>query len=786
MKKKKVTKVVSLAMILLLLFCLNNGMFVSAISETVETEESIMSLENLDEEQVEPFGKIWTEPINSPQEPLTSSDNIFEVDPDGNFFSNTSTYDMENTEETTDMDVHLDPLTDDNIANQSDGGGFKNIINVEGATNKNRNYLIPIINEKYKNKITNGGFACASVQGVCSDGEYVYYSLVVYERYKEGGSWKKVEIGCIILSGKFEIASNGTEEFITKCIRYSSDYSSMEEMKHCNDLTYNDLTKKIVATCCSNNHQYVCSVNAEFFQNETKSDLGFQKHTISCQASSIAYNKTLNRYIVSVTGQAYYFAVLDSNFNLVGLINNASFTITEDDNIALQGIECDDNYIYVTCYIKGATDDVDVEKQTVLVVLDWNGNVKKEINLITERFCYSNYSSKPVFYEVEGITFIEDKVILSFSFYSQDPTDTSDTLKTYRLRKSRYYYYNITDAINKNKTDNEEDDKKIFFTIEYRSDSDISDTRNMENVKYSNILRGLSTKTLQNTFREEGKVFKGWNLYYDNGENSKWYCENKDDKDDKKWLSEETNVYKKTLYTNMQAVSKTVPGGKKVIFCAVWEDTSNFYVSFNANGGTGTMSNIEVTHGNATSLPTTSFTRSGIKNSGWNAYHVETGKWYYVNKSTNKRGWFKEGAQDAGYIKYVYSDGATISQTASAGKHIVFYAFWDEFTIFYHANGKRIPASELTKFVSVKKVYNDTAYTLNEYSKNVEQMTFDYFYAHRIEIDKKRYLVNGTATWLEATTDNDNNYGYFEYSESTPVKKTAPVGESVVFVAMWK
>ncbi len=58
MKKKKVTKVVSLAMILLLLFCLNNGMFVSAISETVETEESIMSLENLDEEQVEPFGKI--------------------------------------------------------------------------------------------------------------------------------------------------------------------------------------------------------------------------------------------------------------------------------------------------------------------------------------------------------------------------------------------------------------------------------------------------------------------------------------------------------------------------------------------------------------------------------------------------------------------------------------------------------------------------------------------------------------------------------------------------------
>lgn len=33
---------------------------------------------------------------------------------------------------------------------------------------------------------------------------------------------------------------------------------------------------------------------------------------------------------------------------------------------------------------------------------------------------------------------------------------------------------------------------------------------------------------------------------------------------------------------------------------------------------------------------------------------------------------------------------------------------------------------------------------------------------------------------------NDSTYSYVKYTKSTTVTKTAPAGESVVFVAMWK
>lgn len=446
-----------------------------------------------------------------------------------------------------------------------------------------------------------------------------------------------------------------------------------------------------------------------------------------------------------------------------------------------QGIECDNNYIYATYSILDSENDtVDFVKQTVLLILDWDGTLKKEINFATERFFVADKYSKPVFYEVEGITFLKDKVLLSFNFYSQD-TDTS--ILHYNYRKARYYYYDITNALNTMNDTDDSNDEKMFFTIEYRSDSDVSQNRSMTNVKYSNIVRGIATPTLKNTFKITGKKFVGWNLYYDNGSNSKWYCKNINDSTDRKWLTEETETYKKIVYNEEQAVSKTVPGGKRVIFCAVWNDTDEFYVSFKKDCRSDAIKTSPVTYGVSTVLKPNSIDN----NVGWNAYHVESGKWYYVNKSTNKKGWFKEGSQDPGYTKYVYNIQPTVSQTAAAGGHIIFYAYYNEFSIYFNANGAKIQTSKLVNFVMKKQVYDgSTATTLPGYGTSIDGKTFDYYYAHRIEKNLNRYSVSGEGQWLQATKANDSTYSYVKYTKSTTVTKTAPAGESVVFVAMWK
>lgn len=331
MRTKRIIKTICLLMIALLLFN-TAGMAITVNAEDNDLElyeDELLDFEPMDEEQVEPFGTIWDSPITRPQEPLSPDEYIYEVDPNGNVYTNTTFYDIDRTDESTDLNIRLDALTINNVSDYSDGGGFKNIVYFNDQTKKNKEYLIEKITEKYK-----GSFLCTNVQGVCSDGEYVYYAFTVVDKQKADSGYNTVEIGCIILSGKFEMIS-GEETFVTKCIRYgikedyvldknNTDSNSilMSEMAHCNDLTYNSLTNQLVIACGPDDHQYICTVNADYFKDESETDMDFEKHSISCRATSIAYNEYMNKYVVSVTGQAFYFATLDSNFNLEALINN--------------------------------------------------------------------------------------------------------------------------------------------------------------------------------------------------------------------------------------------------------------------------------------------------------------------------------------------------------------------------------------------------------------------------------------------------------------------------------
>jgi uncharacterized repeat protein (TIGR02543 family) len=127
---------------------------------------------------------------------------------------------------------------------------------------------------------------------------------------------------------------------------------------------------------------------------------------------------------------------------------------------------------------------------------------------------------------------------------------------------------------------------------------------------------GVNTKLRANTFTKSGGKFVGWTAYrttqqqwyYTNGSTSAWYAE-----------GSQPSGYTKYIYKDAVGVAKTSSvDGDVVNLYAQW-DTSTYTVRYDANGGTGTMADTQVTYGINTALRGNTFTRSGYRFTGW--YH---------------------------------------------------------------------------------------------------------------------------------------------------------------------
>ena len=111
-------------------------------------------------------------------------------------------------------------------------------------------------------------------------------------------------------------------------------------------------------------------------------------------------------------------------------------------------------------------------------------------------------------------------------------------------------------------------------------------------------------------------------------------------------------------------------------------NTDSYTLSFNANGGSGSMSSISVTYGNQFTLPANTFTRNGYSFQGWNVKRNGDNKWY-----VNGQGWLTESQiSSGGYSKAVYANKATKTFDDSwtkgySGKSTyTFYAVWQQST----------------------------------------------------------------------------------------------------------
>lgn len=765
-------KILSILMIALTVF------FMVIPVTAVDGEENELEVE---------WSDYFFEEFYTPDEDLESFD-LVHYDPVINFlnendcisepgfeeYENTvSPYSIRDTEEDgIDIKLNLTELAVENLQAQDDGECFKNIINVEEG--RNLSYLSVLLNQKYPN--------CTDIrvysQGSCSDGEYIYYALIV--QYDFNGKNNDQE-NCIV-SGYF----NEDDAFVTTAIRFASDMidenclTQKYALKHMNGIAYNSLHDKLViAGAEAGYHNEVYIMDAAYFRGETNELPSYEKKELSCRINSIAYNERINKYIAMVAGTDRYFVYFDSDFNLINGFNTIKdkkpYEATTPE-ISHQDICCDDNYIYATYFWNSAGENQAPDTHNVIIICDLMGNVIHELTLeIPSVTSVEGSSTRTSDYEIESISILNDRIVLGFNVFwrnAQDPTD-----------KTIYaYQYDMSD---------------LCFNIKYCPDDNVVNYVNSDNLKNNTVIHGIKTNLLKNTYMKNGYKFVGWHLYSPrNGKWRYWKDVEAPGKDLYDWFipGTEPDGYVKVIYNESTSVKQTVPAGWDLLLCTVWEETDKFYISYDGNGATsGLMDVQEITYGQTKPLDSNEFQKvlksgQSINFEGWNIYSEETAKWYYENiYDSTQRGWYIEGEQPEGYKKTVYTNGGNVKQTVNPGGHIRLVALWNEFKIYYDANGKLIHRKNI-KFPTV--VYKGIQTDLNKYNTaliysyahNIAPLELNGYHQYIIESGSWRYYNEQGGTFW--STQPNLNAPLYIYTSDT-ISNGLNAGWHVVFRADW-
>lgn len=533
-------------------------------------------------------------------------------------------------------------------------------------------------------------------------------------------------------------------------------------------MTYNSKTDEIIIACCENKyHNRVYSISADDFNANTDAD-DFDCYFISCMVTSIDYNEVRNQYIVGVTSRLNYYVILDYDFNLITTIGKYNNHSVSDKDWARQAICSDENYIYALNWFKDSNGSYANDIESRIVVFDWNGNYIKTIYLST----YKN----PFYirlYEIESMTVAGDRIFLLFN-----------CIKNGKDRQFCYY-----DLMNN------------AFKVEYYIDESVTEENSaITSDKTSFVIKGVPTKLHKNRITNEGKKFVGWYAY--RKEVDKWYYESAD-KSIKAWYKEnqQPDGYTKFVYNNEHTVSQTGANGEHVYMCAKWESINKFFVEFLPNGGSGTMADMEITHGTSTQLLANQFAKTDRTFIGWNAYWVEKNKWYYQSPDGQTQAWYQEGCQPEGYVKYTYANRQNVARTANKGGHIQMYAKWDEFYIYYDADTAVIKQSKIKNMTTGKYPSNNMnqiiQYDLEDIQDSfrdfwVDDITFFGYYLYRQEVNKWYYesADGSTRGWYKKGLQPE---GYNLYLKKFSAQSngiaylggTAPAGEHLVLRAAW-
>lgn len=137
--------------------------------------------------------------------------------------------------------------------------------------------------------------------------------------------------------------------------------------------------------------------------------------------------------------------------------------------------------------------------------------------------------------------------------------------------------------------------------------------------------------------------------------------------------------------------------GGKAYTSAMREFRTHYFVRFQANGGSGTMTTLYVHNGKNLTWTKNAFTREGYAFKGWNVRRSD-GTWYVLNV-----GWCTEAQIAAnGYSKRVYPDGYTMTMGKAwheehAGVFFELYAVWESTQPHQHSYSDVVTAPTCTE-----------------------------------------------------------------------------------------
>ena len=171
-------------------------------------------------------------------------------------------------------------------------------------------------------------------QGGYTDGTYYYQAFIVKDTASN-------EANNTVTLVKWEMENGVPLKEVSNVV-----------LNHANDLTYNPNTNQFIVC---HNKPFLAKIS--FVDAETLEVVGYKMlaYDIYC----IDYNAARNEYVVGVCGGPT-IRVLDENFNH----KRGPYQPTRrTDGYVLQGVACDESYIYFVLY-----------KQNVITVYDWSGN----------------------------------------------------------------------------------------------------------------------------------------------------------------------------------------------------------------------------------------------------------------------------------------------------------------------------------------------------------------------------------------------------------------------------
>lgn len=198
------------------------------------------------------------------------------------------------------------------------------------------------------------------------------------------------------------------------------------------------------------------------------------------------------------------------------------------------------------------------------------------------------------------------------------------------------------------------------------------------------VVYGVGADISKCSFTKDYYKFAGWNVYVHSSK--KWVYTN-GSKDGAYEKGKQPSGYYLKVYKSKVVAPVSVVDKDTVELFAIWEPGKTFTVKFNANGGTGTMANINVIYGVGADVSNCNFKKDYYKFAGWNAYVYSSKKWVYTNGSQSVQA--EKGKQPAGYYLKVYK--TKVTYVSDVNKDTVeLFAVWEPektFTVRFNANG---------------------------------------------------------------------------------------------------